>query len=177
MKNESSILILEGPFVGSGIIFGQIEKMLKQFNVADYIRPIDILSDASIGEHIRHIIDFYTCIINGSDTNHISYDKRKRKKEIEIDPQFAISCIGIILLEMELIDVQQGVTIETKFSTDKNEIPSILKSTFGRELMYAMDHAIHHLALVKIGVNDSFNNIQLDHQMGIAPSTFRFRKS
>ena len=78
---------------------------------------------------------------------------------------------------MELIDVNQVVTIETKFSTDKNEIPSLLKSTFGRELMYAVDHAIHHLALVKIGINDSFKNIQLDPQMGIAPSTIRFRKS
>ena len=43
MKNESSTLISEGPHVGSGIILGQIEKMLRQFSIDDYILPINLI--------------------------------------------------------------------------------------------------------------------------------------
>ena len=176
MKNETVELALKGPHIGSKIILEQIEDLLFQFSKEEYKYSIDILSGASIGQHIRHIIDFYSCIIEGTQEGLISYDNRKRKIEIEQDPQFAISCIRIILLELELHDVNHNIGIETRFSSDENELPSYLNSTFGRELMYAVDHAIHHLALVKIGIANTFQYIKMHPEMGVAPSTLRFRR-
>ena len=44
-----------------------------------------------------------------------------------------------------------------------------------RELMYGYDHAIHHLALIRIGF-ESVHTIQLPSYFGVARSTLSFHK-
>jgi hypothetical protein len=41
-------------------------------------------------------------------------------------------------------------------------------------LAYAIDHADHHLAIIKIALNDE--GIELDDEIGVASSTIRSRK-
>ena len=41
------------------------------------------LNNESIGRHVRHIIDFYLCFINGIGANHMNYDLRDRNPKIE----------------------------------------------------------------------------------------------
>src|SRR5947199_4753853 len=38
---------------------------------------------ASIGTHLRHILEFYECFLDGVDSGHIDYDARKRDQSIE----------------------------------------------------------------------------------------------
>ena len=38
---------------------------------------------ASIGGHLRHILEFYECFLDGVDSGHIDYDARKRDQLIE----------------------------------------------------------------------------------------------
>jgi len=42
-----------------------------------------------------------------------------------------------------------------------------------RELQYNIEHAVHHLAIIKIGVKTLEDSFKLDDNFGIAASTIR----
>jgi len=46
-----------------------------------------------------------------------------------------------------------------------------------RELAYCMDHATHHLAIIKIALIDGGHDIINKSSLGVAPSTIRYREA
>ena len=69
----------------------QFKEVLSQLPEEYYSKPCGLLSDATIGQHTRHIIELYQCLIDGYTSAEVCYDKRKRNKQIEQDVQFAIN--------------------------------------------------------------------------------------
>ena len=53
---------------------------------------------------------------------------------------------------------------------------NFLPSNYYREVMYNLEHAIHHHALIKIGIQQ-FTAIELPESFGVAPSTMQYRKA
>ncbi len=45
--------------------------------------PIAILSNATIGQHTRHVIEFFQCLQEQADSRVINYSLRKRNPLIE----------------------------------------------------------------------------------------------
>ena len=43
-----------------------------------YAKPLNILTGRSIGQHIRHIIEFYHCLLSQANKSVVNYDLRKR---------------------------------------------------------------------------------------------------
>jgi len=54
------------------------------------------------------------------------------------------------------------------------EIASI-PSNYYRELAYNLEHTIHHMALIRVGVNE-VSSIELPVEFGVAYSTVKYRK-
>ena len=52
-----------------------------------------------------------------------------------------------------------------------------MKSSFYRELSYNIEHAIHHMALLKVAVKQTLTYISLPENFGVASSTIRYRAS
>ena len=52
-----------------------------------------------------------------------------------------------------------------------------INSSVERELAYNIEHAIHHMAIIKIAVNTVFPRVQLPQNFGVAYSTVRYQKS
>ena len=50
-----------------------------------------------------------------------------------------------------------------------------MKSSFERELLYCLDHAIHHQALIKIGLKELHLSHLVSPDFGVAYSTLRYR--
>ena len=50
-----------------------------------------------------------------------------------------------------------------------------VKSSFERELLYCLDHAIHHQALIKIGLKELELSHLVSPDFGVAYSTLRYR--
>ena len=158
------------------IIFNQLLGLLNNLDNYTYSKPINILDGNSIGQHIRHVIEYYTSILSKNEKGRICYDNRKRDPQVEQEVDFAKFKLIGLLSRVEMLDVDEKVTIETRFTANSNEPVSIIHSTVGRELMYAFDHAIHHLAIVKIGAQSAFPIINIPEDLGIAPSTIKYRK-
>ena len=133
-----------------------------------YTKKCSTLTGATIGQHTRHIIELYLCLLQGYEMAEVSYDKRKRDKRIEQDVNFAIHQLQYIQEVLEQDDKKLFVSYE--LGNDDVRI----ESNYLREVMYNLEHTIHHQALIKVAINQ-FVHINLPESFGVAPSTIQYR--
>lgn len=153
----------------------EIKELLQRIPADLYTQKMNVLSGATIGQHFRHIIEFYSCIGNGLDSKVICYDERKRNTQIEECTVYSSGVIDYIILFLSLIRSDCPVSLNGNYSNDQ-DYHSTFDSSLFRELAYAMDHTVHHMAIIKIALNDEKHIFQLDNNFGVAPSTVRYRK-
>jgi hypothetical protein len=77
----------------ANVLLNQLVTILNQLNNEQYAMELEILSKGSIGKHVRHILEFYECMLNGIGSGKINYYKRQRNISLETDVDFAINCI------------------------------------------------------------------------------------
>lgn len=128
-------------------------------------------SDGSspVGKHFRHILDHFTCIIDGIDSGVINYEQRRRGSNLETCRQSTIAEFEKIQTWLdELPELKTGlpVTVICDVGVGEASIASV-PSSLGRELMFAASHATHHYALIKKLVSD----VTTTAEFGVAPST------
>lgn len=144
-----------------------------------YAKPLDILTGSSIGQHIRHIIEFYHCLLSQANKSVINYDLRKRNSLIEKSGLSSAQFIDQILDQFEELDSkcdQQSLQFENCLYKSKGKKHRILTS-FARELAYCLDHCIHHQYFIKIGLHSVDQKHILHDEFGIAPSTLIYLRS
>ena len=142
----------------------------------DYQRPLDVYNGSTLGKHFRHIYEFFYCIAEESSMGVIDYCMRARDHDLECDKFCAIERFNLLKKALLSIDEDRMVTVHADFELANGNRPRV-KSTLGREIMYAYDHAVHHLAIVKIGVKTIDPNIAIDQELGVAASTIRHQHS
>jgi hypothetical protein len=154
----------------------EIKILLMQLKEEQYIQPIEILSSASIGQHIRHILEFYICLLKGYDSKIVNYDGRERNLNLETDIGFAINEIDKINQWLNKIKNNSTVTLNGNFSSENSTELAIASSLY-RELAYCFEHSIHHQALIKIGLKEQGKEHLINNNFGVAPATIRFKTS
>ncbi|MFV8465550.1 DinB family protein [Flavobacterium sp. LB1P62] len=142
--------------------------LLHQLSKKDYSNPCVELSNASIGEHTRHIIEMFQCLENQYDLGIVNYDKRERNVLIQTDTNYAIDHILEIKNNLE----KENKNIDLKQVIDGEEIR--IQSNYYRELLYNLEHCIHHQALIKVAILKC-ENITVDENFGVARSTIEYR--
>jgi hypothetical protein len=147
----------------------QVKNLLIQIEDKDYAMGCSQLSNASIGEHTRHIIEMFQCLTNEYKLGIVNYDKRERNKLLETNTNFATKQIDLLLSR---IDKPNKELLLQESGT--NEIICI-NTNYYRELVYNLDHCIHHQALIKIGLQLNFD-YKIDENFGVAFSTIEYRK-
>jgi len=154
-----------------------IKSLLDNIPNEIYINPDNILSGASLGQHFRHIIEFYQCITDFNKNRLICYDNRKRDLRLEESIDFMNLIIGEISDSISKLNPQTKIQTLSKFTSDPDESKVKISSSIGRELSYGFDHSIHHLAIIKIALNINHPEIELPDSLGVAPSTLQYRES
>jgi uncharacterized damage-inducible protein DinB len=153
----------------------QLKELLQVMKKEDFNRKTEILSGSSIGQHIRHILEFYLLLVSGSFSGTISYDKRQRDKRIEEEPRFAIETINRLITGIDTLDENQLVKFEGDFTAD-GSADHFVHSSVGRELAYCIEHSIHHQAIIKAGLIAMGLSTLTNENFGVAYSTIRYRK-
>jgi uncharacterized damage-inducible protein DinB len=152
-------------------ILNQISELVSELSDEQYNVMLPILSNSSIGKHVRHIVEFYQCLTNGLSEGYVNYDKRERNLLLENNRGYTKNAIKII---SNCIAIIQDNSLLLNTSHD-NTVSTMNTSIF-RELTYNMEHAIHHLAIIKIGVKNSFEEVNLSENMGVANSTILYQQ-
>ena len=127
------------------------------------------MSNATIGGHTRHIIELFQCLINGYESGIVNYDNRKRDTALENDAAFAIKAIENI--QHKLLVPDKPLHVEVAID---NTVHRIL-SNYNREVLYNLEHCIHHQALIKVALIEMKVNF-VTEQFGVAASTLQYRE-
>ncbi len=148
--------------------------LLASLENADYTRTLPEAFNASIGGHYRHCLDhFERLLVKGDEV--IDYDARQRDERIERDPAFAAGRtreLASALRALPAVRLAEAVSVRCRVAYVGEDSPMV-PSTFAREIMYAIVHAVHHYAL--IGVMCRLLELPLRPGFGIAPSTVQHR--
>jgi len=154
----------------------QISDLLCQLDNVAYAKPIPLFKGGTLGQHFRHILDFYNCLIEGALLGQLDYAKRARNPLMETQIEVAKDSFIVLLDKAEKLDEAKRLKVLTDFSAKETEERIIVYSSVGRELMYAYDHAIHHLAIIRMGIQTAFPEVKVCESLGVAPSTVKHKE-
>jgi hypothetical protein len=143
--------------------------LLNQLSKEEYSEPCFELSGSSIGEHTRHIVEMFQCLNRNYDSGIVNYDKRERNVLIETNTDFAVQMI--LDIKNNISKVNKNLELQQKI--DGNAVH--IQSNYYRELLYNLEHCIHHQALIKVAILKC-ENIAVDDNFGVARSTIEYRK-
>jgi hypothetical protein len=150
----------------------QLGETLGEISEGDYTKPCDELNRATIGKHYRHILEIFECLLAGYDEGIVSYDTRKRDLSIEQDKNAALQFINVLTGKISVADKPLRVTACYTHNHDSVES---FDTSYHRELAYALEHAVHHMAILKIGFRFIVPGLELPEHFGVAASTIRHR--
>jgi hypothetical protein len=157
-------------------ILSQLANLVGDIEEQDFIKPSASLGQSTIGQHLRHTLEFFICLEQGFESGVINYDKRAHDKLIESDKFIALSCIHKISDFVNSLHDDKALKLEVGYDLSKEEFVTIGTSAM-RELVYNIEHAVHHMAIMKIGIREISPYIQLPPDFGIAASTIRFKEA
>lgn len=156
-------------------ILSQLTEMTNQLTEADFVKPVESLGKSSIGQHLRHTLEFFICLKQGVEVGVINYDKRMHDKLIETDKNIALGTIAAIT--DFVLSQPQNKPLKLEVGYDLNcEKYDTVDTNVLRELVYNIEHAVHHMAIMKIGIKEAAPYIKLPFDFGIAASTIRYQE-
>lgn len=153
--------------------------LLKSIPDYKYTKTSLFIPNSSIGKHFRHVLDHFRLLLTPSESGNIYYDIRDRNRIpaliIHLDMKIAEQVINqlkdLVVKAYKHIKCNSVVMLRVTVEPTTPFLP--LTSTFGRELWFVCNHAIHHAALIKaicieldIKCND-FNTM--------SPSTLKYK--
>jgi hypothetical protein len=145
--------------------------LLEVISEKQYTTAVEPAFDSTMGAHYRHCLDHFTGFLAGTAESHINYDHRPRDPMLECDLFAAANLSRQIkgaLGRLTTAGLAKDVSVRSKvlyhgaFAQD-------VQSTFARELMYVVAHAMHHYALIRVMAN--LQGVLLPDNFGVAPST------
>ncbi|MEP5613281.1 MAG: DinB family protein [Cyclobacteriaceae bacterium] len=155
-------------------LLDQLKEVVQNCKEGDFSRPLPVLSDSTFGQHVRHTLEFFICLFDAKNEGLINYDNRRHDQFIETDSALAVSVIESI---QEFLSTQNSdfpISFEANYTLKEGELQK-MPSSFCRELAYNIEHAIHHMALLKVAVKQSLDYIKLPENFGVATSTVRYQ--
>jgi hypothetical protein len=151
----------------------QVTDLLAQIEPHEYRQPLPEFDGSTLGQHFRHILEFFICLERGVPSGTVDYASRERNLLFEDAPGVAKASLESFAESLKNLHPASELSLKAEFGgTDR----PCYQSTVGRELAFVYDHAIHHLAMIKIGLRCHFPHIQTDRDLGVSPSTIKARR-
>src|SRR5690349_24510814 len=120
-------------------ILNQLTDIVHQLDEKDFVKPSDSLSRSTIGQHLRHTLEFFICFQQGYESGLINYDKRAHDKLIETDKFIALNAINTVA---EFVNKLQEKALRLEVGYDlRREDYITVETNATRELVYNIEHA------------------------------------
>jgi hypothetical protein len=157
-------------------ILNQLSDILQQLDEKDFASPSAALGKSTVGQHTRHTIEFFICLEKGFREGTVNYDKRAHDQLIETDKFIALNAINEIRDFITVQKIDRPLKLEVGYERN-SEVCLTIETNYFRELTYNIEHAVHHMALMKIGLREVAPYVTYPPDFGIAVSTMRHRES
>lgn len=124
---------------------------------------------SSIGSHMRHILDVFSCIFNGLETKQVDFSARERNPLAEQKTAAGIAYFNSVISQLHTLtedDFEMMIAVTDDLGTGK----ITANYTLGSALIQAHSHAIHHFATIGFIINRL--GVELpDKDFGYNPTT------
>lgn len=154
------------------MIFAQLEEqlialktLLDRLSPEQYNYQCKHLGGASIGGHTRHILELIGCAVFCYDAGVIDYQNRVRDMTVEVDKDCAIALLEKLVMIADMPDKAM------QLSGHDIAVPT----SYYREVVYNIEHTIHHLALIKVSLLEMEVTL-VDQNFGMAYSTIKYKQ-
>jgi hypothetical protein len=131
-----------------------------------------------VSGHLRHILEFYECFLDGLDWSQIDYDARRRDESLERSRAAACTRMRNLIQRLETIPQLRGdavVWVRMEDCEGRGVQDPWTTSSISRELQVLSSHTIHHFALIAMTLRA--HGVRTEPNFGVAPSTLRYRKN
>ena len=155
-------------------ILNQLTDLVTELKNDDFTAPSKTLGNSTIGQHLRHTLEFFICLEQGYDRGIVNYDQRNHDKLIETDKYLALNTIQKIVDFISSRQADQLLRLEVGYNAHSDEVITV-ETNYFRELIYNIEHAVHHMAIMKIGIHEVASYITLPTDFGVAVSTIRYK--
>ena len=150
-----------------------LKYILEQISQQDYQKSLVTLKNASIGKHVRHIIEFYECLFITSQNDGVNYDSRNRNMLLEENVQYTLGYISEIVDVIGKIKANKRIILTSSYQAESIS----METSLYREITYNIEHTVHHLAIISIAIPIHFDYIKMQPDFGYADSTIQFLKT
>ena len=164
---------LHGAIAANLAVIQQGMRLLAALNAERYRRRIPICYHASVGGHLRHIIEHYQAFLRGLDDGGIDYEKRARDPLVENDPSYAIALLESIA--QQLGELASSLANRPIFYGAETTEGIATETSILRELEFLLSHTIHHYALVAVMAR--LQGCEPEPTFGVAPSTLKHQRA
>jgi len=107
---------------------------------------------ASIGQHYRHVLEHFECLLFGMQSGEIDYGQRERNRRLETEVTYACiaTCDVLRTLKRESgANWYRNCRVRVSVGYETMQ-PSVVESNLARELVYCARHAIQHYTIIKM---------------------------
>lgn len=153
-------------------ILDQLAEVTRKLDDGEYARPSESLSSSTLGQHLRHTLEFFFCLEQGLREGVVNYDRRERNEWIE---QSRLAGLGAVERARGFVaSLKDDRSLRLEVGYDRASDSTIVVDTnVHRELIYNIEHAVHHMALMKIGLREVAPHVQIPADFGVSVSTLR----
>ena len=151
----------------------QLNMVLDQLDQNEYTQPVESLNGSTIGQHTRHTLEFFICLEAGYRSGRVNYDERSHDLHIQSSIPHAADIIRKLITWLHSNPADKPCQLSVAYDDHGHDI-QIVKSSFVRELVYNIEHAVHHMALIKVGLKEVCPHISPERSLGVAISTLRY---
>ncbi len=153
-------------------ILNQLTFTVNHLSSEEFTEPLNTLNNSTIGQHFRHTIEFFHILINAVEAGMVNYDNRNHDKTVETNQKVALKAIEYVRQNISIFEENVNLELSASYTEDGIEIFTIPTNLF-RELAYNIEHAVHHMAIIKIGLLQLKPSLKIPKTFGVAVSTIR----
>ncbi len=144
-----------------------LDELLDQLSDSDYTRACPVLSGATVGEHVRHIIEMFWS----------PYAVRVRRGQLRSAPARGSNPNPNRIGAAKNEQIKTGLMRADKpllLAQNLDGGPVSIPSNYRRELLYNLEHCIHHQAMIRVALQQYA--VEVGAGFGIAHSTLEYKK-
>jgi uncharacterized damage-inducible protein DinB len=121
----------------------------------------------AIGAHVRHVLDHVRVLVEHP-RRTVTYDHRRRDTVVEHSRLAGIGALRRAAYRVRAMSDDDGPLL-LEALVDRNRPPVSVTTSLARELVFALQHTIHHQAIIAVLLHEQ--GIAAPAEFGYAPST------
>jgi uncharacterized damage-inducible protein DinB len=145
-------------------------EVVERLSDLDYLARPSTGVSGSIGAHVRHCVDHVTALLDRTADGEMTYDDRQRDTALEQSRRLAATTLRSLAARVrEMAPRTSDVPITLWTMLDRRGTRARVRTSLGRELVFVLQHTIHHEAVVAVLL--AGRGRVLPGHFGLAPST------